>query len=332
MVQLSVIIPCRNESKYIANCIESIVNQDYPKSDMEVYLVDGMSTDGTRDIIADYCAKYDYIRLIDNPMHYVPYALNLGIEKAVGEMIMRLDVHTTYDANYISVLVRKLKELDADNVGCVCRTDVLSKTPKSLAIKAVLSSRFGVGNSDFRTGVANVQMVDTVPFGCYKRSVFDKYGLFDERLVRNQDIEFNKRIVNGGGSIYLIPQALCTYYARDTFRAMSRNSYSNGRWNILTVKITKRFSSLSLRHFVPMLFVLSLICPLALMPVDLRFGLLSAASACAYILLTLFMCANISAQGKWLKIKYLFAAFAMLHLSYGTGSLVGLFAFRKKNR
>ena len=241
MIQLSVIIPCRNESKYIAKCIESIVNQDFPKSDLEVFIVDGMSTDGTREIITDYCAKYDYIHLIDNPMHYVPYALNLGIEMAVGEMIMRLDVHTTYDTNYISVLVRKLKELDADNVGCVCRTDVLSKTPKSLAIKTVLSSRFGVGNSDFRTGVANVQMVDTVPFGCYKRSVFEKYGLFDERLVRNQDIEFNKRIVNGGGSIYLIPQALCTYYARDTFRAMARNSYSNGRWNILTVKITKRF-------------------------------------------------------------------------------------------
>ena len=297
---------------------------------MEVFIVDGMSTDGTRDIIAEYCAKYDYIHLIDNEKHYVPHALNLGIKRAIGEMIMRLDVHTTYDTNYISVLVRKLKELDADNVGCVCRTDVLSKTPKSLAIKAVLSSRFGVGNSDFRTGVANVQMVDTVPFGCYKRSVFEKYGLFDERLVRNQDIEFNKRIVNGGGSIYLIPQALCTYFARDTFRTMARNSYNNGRWNILTVKITKRFSSLSFRHFVPMLFVLSLICPLALMPVDVRLGLISAASLIAYTMLTLLMSAKISAQGKVLKIWCLFAAFVALHLSYGFGSLVGLFSFRKK--
>lgn len=330
MIQLSVIIPCRNESKYISKCIDSIVNQDFPKSDLEVFIVDGMSTDGTRDIIAEYCAKYDYIHLIDNEKHYVPHALNLGIKRAVGEMIMRLDVHTTYDTNYISVLVRKLKELDADNVGCVCRTDVLSKTPKSLAIKAVLSSRFGVGNSDFRTGVANVQMVDTVPFGCYKRSVFEKYGLFDERLVRNQDIEFNKRIVNGGGSIYLIPQALCTYFARDTFRTMARNNYSNGRWNILTVKITKRFSSLSFRHFVPMLFVLSLICPLALMPVDIRLGLISAASLIAYTMLTLLMSAKISAQGKGLKIKHLFAAFVALHLSYGFGSLVGLFSFRKK--
>ena len=297
---------------------------------MEVFIVDGMSTDGTRDIIDEYCAKYDYIHLIDNEKHYVPHALNLGIKRAAGEMIMRLDVHTTYDTNYISMLVRKLKELDADNVGCVCRTDVLSKTPKSLAIKAVLSSRFGVGNSDFRTGVANVQMVDTVPFGCYKRSVFEKYGLFDERLVRNQDIEFNKRIVNGGGSIYLIPQALCTYFARDTFRTMARNSYGNGRWNILTVKITKRFSSLSFRHFVPMLFVLSLICPLALMPVDVRLGLISAASVAVYTMLTLLMCAKISVQGKGLKIKHLFAAFVALHLSYGFGSLVGLFSFRKK--
>lgn len=330
MIQLSVIIPCRNESKYISKCIDSIVNQDFPKSDLEVFIVDGMSTDGTRDIIAEYCAKYDYIHLIDNEKHYVPHALNLGIKRAVGEMIMRLDVHTTYDTNYISVLVRKLKELDADNVGCVCRTDVLSKTSKSLAIKAVLSSRFGVGNSDFRTGVANVQMVDTVPFGCYKRSVFEKYGLFDERLVRNQDIEFNKRIVNGGGSIYLIPQALCTYFARDTFRTMACNNYSNGRWNILTVKITKRFSSLSFRHFVPMLFVLSLICPLALMPVDIRLGLISAASLIAYTMLTLLMSAKISAQGKGLKIKHLFAAFVALHLSYGFGSLVGLFSFRKK--
>ena len=330
MIQLSVIIPCRNESKYISKCIDSIVNQDFPKSDLEVFIVDGMSTDGTRDIIADYCSKYDYIHLIDNEKHYVPHALNLGIKRAAGEMIMRLDVHTTYDTNYISVLVRKLKELDADNVGCVCRTDVLSKTPKSLAIKAVLSSRFGVGNSDFRTGVANVQMVDTVPFGCYKRNVFEKYGLFDERLVRNQDIEFNKRIVNGGGSIYLIPQALCTYFARDTFRTMARNSYSNGRWNTLTVKITKRFSSLSFRHFVPMLFVLSLICPLALMPIDVRLGLISAASLIAYTMLTLLMSAKISAQGKELKIKHLFAAFVALHLSYGFGSLVGLFSFRKK--
>ena len=331
-MRLSVIVPCRNEIRYIGKCVESILAQDFPKNDMEVLFVDGMSTDGTRDLLTDYCSQYDFLHLLDNEKFIVPSALNLGIAQAKGEIIMRLDVHAMYDTNYISVLVRKLGELNADNVGCVCRTDVLNKTPKSLAIKAVLSSRFGVGNSDFRTGVANEQLVDTVPFGCYRKSVFEKYGIFDERLVRNQDIEFNKRIVNDGGSIYLIPQALCTYYARDTFGSMARNNYGNGLWNVLTVKITRRFTSLSVRHFVPMFFLLSLICPLALMVVDLRFGFIAAASACAYLLLTLLVCQRASSRSKSLKVRYLFAAFTTLHLSYGFGSLVGLFSFPKKQK
>ena len=332
MIRLSVIVPCRNEIRYIGRCVESILAQDFPKTDMEVLFVDGMSTDGTRDLLTDYCSRYDFLHLIDNEKFIVPLALNLGIGQAKGEILMRLDVHTVYDTNYMSVLVRKLDELNADNVGCVCRTDVLNKTPKSLAIKAVLSSRFGVGNSDFRTGVANEQLVDTVPFGCYRRSVFEKYGLFDERLVRNQDIEFNKRIVNDGGSIYLIPQALCTYFARDTFRSMAKNNYSNGLWNVLTVKMTGRLTSLSIRHFVPMLFLLSLICPLALMAVDERFGLIAAASACAYLLLTMFVCLRKAKRDKSLKVRYLFKAFIVLHLSYGYGSLVGLFTFSQKQK
>ena len=332
MIRLSVIVPCRNEIRYIGKCVESILAQDFPKTDMEVLFVDGMSTDGTRDLLTDYCSRYDFLHLIDNEKFIVPSALNLGIGQAKGEILMRLDVHTVYDTNYMSVLVRKLDELNADNVGCVCRTDVLNKTPKSLAIKAVLSSRFGVGHSDFRTGVANEQLVDTVPFGCYRRSVFEKYGLFDERLVRNQDIEFNKRIVNDGGSIYLIPQALCTYFARDTFRSMAKNNYSNGLWNVLTVKMTGRLTSLSIRHFVPMMFLLSLICPLALMAVDVRFGLIAAASACAYLLLTLLVCLRKATQSKVLKMRYLFTAFTILHLSYGYGSLIGLFTFPQKKK
>ena len=331
-MRLSVIVPCRNEIRYIGKCVESILAQDFPKNDMEVLFVDGMSTDGTRDLLADYCSQYDFLHLLDNEKFIVPSALNLGIAQAKGEIIMRLDVHAMYDTNYISVLVRKLGELNADNVGCVCRTDVLNKTPKSLAIKAVLSSRFGVGNSDFRTGVASEQLVDTVPFGCYRKSVFEKYGIFDERLVRNQDIEFNKRIVNDGGSIYLIPKSLCTYYARDTFGSMAHNNYGNGLWNVLTVKITRRFTSLSVRHFVPMFFLLSLICPLALMAVDVRFGFIAAASACAYLLLTLLVSQRASSRSKSLKVRYLFAAFTTLHLSYGFGSLVGLFSFPKKQK
>lgn len=329
MIRLSVIVPCRNELKYIDGCIESILNQDFPKDEMEVLFVDGMSTDGTREVLSQYCEKYGFMRMLDNPEFIVPKAMNIGIRQSAGDAVMRLDAHSAFEPVYMSTLVAKLYELDADNVGCVCQTDVKEHNSKSLAIKAVLSSRFGVGNSDFRTGVSNVMLVDTVPFGCYRRSVFEKYGLFDERLVRNQDIELNKRITNGGGRIYLIPQALFTYFARDSFSAMSRNNYSNGLWNILTVKLTGRLTSLSVRHFVPMLFLLSIIVPLLLMSVDLRFGLVTVASVTLYFILMSLVCLKSIVQYNDLKFKYLFVAFLVLHTSYGFGSLVGLFTFRK---
>ena len=131
-------------------------------------------------------------------------------------------------------------------MGTVCKTDVLNKTPKTLAIREVLGNKFGVGNSTFRTGITEEQDVDTVPFGCWRREVFEKYGLYDVRLVRNQDIELNKRIKRGGGKIYILPDTYCTYLARETWSALAKNNYGNGKWNILTVWYTKMFSSLSI--------------------------------------------------------------------------------------
>ena len=221
---LSVICPIYNEEKYIANCIESILLQDYPKDDLEVLFVDGMSKDRTREIVAEYTRKYPFIRLIDNPEKIVPYAMNYGIRASKGEVIIRLDAHATYEKNYFSALVRRLNELGADNVGSVCKTDVLNKTPKTLAIREVLSNKFGVGNSVFRTGIDKVMEVDTVPFGCWRRDVFDKYGLYDLRLVRNQDIELNKRILRGGGKIFIVPDTYCTYLARETFKGLAKNN------------------------------------------------------------------------------------------------------------
>ena len=196
---LTIICPIYNEEKYMARCIESIMAQDYPKDDLEVLFVDGMSTDHTREIIASYLPRCPYLRVLENPQKIVPYAMNKGISEAKGDIIMRIDAHTFYEPNYCSAIVKRLKELNADNVGCVCKTDVLNKTPKTLAICEVLSNKFGVGNSTFRTGIESVKEVDTVPFGCWPKRVFEKYGRFDVRLVRNQDIEFSKRIINGGG-------------------------------------------------------------------------------------------------------------------------------------
>lgn len=320
---LSVICPIYNEEKYIAKCIDSILTQDYPKDDLEVIFVDGMSTDNTRTIVAEYSEKHPFIRLIDNPDRIVPYAMNRGIRASKGEIIMRLDAHTTYASNYFSVLVRYLGELHADNVGAACRTDVLNKTPKALAIKEVLCNRFGVGNATFRLGVDKVVEADTVPFGCWKRECFEKYGMFDERLTRNQDIELNKRILRAGGKIYLVPDTYCVYMARESYRALAKNNYGNGKWNIWTVYYTGQLGSLSLRHFIPLLFVLSLIVPLLADILYWPLALISLLSLVSYTSLIGAISAKLSISKK-LNFMYLLFSFIVLHLSYGIGSLIGI--------
>lgn len=320
---LSVICPIYNEEKYIGLFLESLLQQDYPKNDLEILLVDGMSKDKTRAIIQDYIKEYSFIRMIDNPKRIVPCAMNIGIDAAKGDIIMRLDAHTSYQPDYFSVLVKGLKRLCADNVGTVCKTDVLNKTHKSLAIREVLSNRFGVGNSVFRTGISTEQEVDTVPFGCWPRNTFCKYGRFDERLVRNQDIELNKRIIRGGGHIYIMPNTYCTYYARENYRALAMNQFKNGEWNILTVYYTKTFTSLSVRHFIPLSFVLSMVAPLTGILAWPPLALIALISFSSYMALIGFVSAKLAMQ-KNIPFFYLLAAFSVLHISYGWGSLVGI--------
>lgn len=320
---LSVIVPIYNEEKYIAKCIDSILEQDYPKKDLEIVLVDGMSNDRTREIVAEYTARYPFVRLIDNPNRIAPWAMNRGIKETKGDVVMRLDAHATYEKNYFSVLVKALKVYDADNVGAVCRTDVLNKTPKTLAIREVLSNKFGVGNSAFRTGITSTQEVETVPFGCWKRESFDKYGMYDLRLIRNQDIELNKRIIRGGGKIVIVPDTFCTYLARETYKGLSKNNYNNGKWNILTVYYTKEMRSLSVRHFVPLAFVLSLIVPTFVGLFWWPALYMSASVLCMY----LFVLGTVSvklATDKGLSFFFLLVSFIVLHISYGCGSLVAI--------
>lgn len=321
---ISVICPIYNEEKYIAKCIDSIIGQDYPKEDMEVLFVDGMSMDKTRSIVQEYSKKYSFIHLLENPMRIAPCAMNVGIKASKGEVIIRLDAHASYCSDYFSVLSKRLLELNADNVGVVCKTDVLNKNPKTLAIREVLSNKFGVGNSAFRTGVTEVKEVDTVPFGCWKREAFDKYGLYDERLIRNQDFELNRRIIQGGGKIYLLPDTYCTYYARETYKKLWMQNYNNGLWGIRTVLFTGRADSLALRHYIPMIFVLSLMVTLLAAMAWIPLALISLLSALAYI----FVLGTISlkiALEKRLNAVYLFVGFATLHVSNGLGMLVSLF-------
>ena len=328
MAKISIIIPCLNEEKYIANCLDSVLASDYDKSKMEILVVDGMSGDKTREIVALYSKKHKHIKLLSNPDKIVPKSMNIAIKQANGDYIIRLDAHASYPKNYFSKLIEWHQKLDAENVGTAIVTKVKNLTKKSASIKEVLSHKFGVGNSDFRTGTKEVKEVDTVPFGCYKKEVFKKYGLYDERLIRNQDIELNKRIINGGGKIYLIPDVQCTYFARENFTALAKNNYSNGFWNILTAYYTKTLNSLSLRHFIPLLFLLSLLFPLILsifLPKFIDVGLLSLSSYFALVIMISFKLRDSTNS-----FIYLVSSFLVLHLSYGMGSLMGIFSVISK--
>lgn len=323
MIEISIICPTLNEEKYIEKCIQSILQQDIDKNSIELIFVDGKSTDKTGEIIKSYQEKYAFIQLIENPERTVPYAMNYGIKVAKGKIITRIDAHSQFESNYVSVLSKALIKLNASNVGAVCKTDVLHKTPTSLAIQEVLSNRFGVGNSMFRIGIDKVTAVDTVPFGCYKKEIFEKVGLYNVKLTRNQDIELNKRILRGGGTIFLVPDTFCTYYARETLSSFSRNNYQNGKWNIIMMKYTKNLNSLSYRHFIPFLFIMSLIVPAILSLLWFPFICISILSLLLYTLLILGISVKISIKKEPSFIP-LVTTFFVLHFSYGTGSLIGL--------
>lgn len=326
MKTVSVIIPCRNEEYTIRNCVCSIansfgVNVEYL---LEILVIDGMSNDGTRKIVEEAQRDGVPVKLIDNPRVITPAALNIGIREATGDYVMIASAHSSFDQHYISILLKEIDYLNADVVGGGMQTVVREATPKSLAIKEVMSCPFGVGNSTFRTGTDKITRVDTVPFGLYKRDTLLEAGGYDERLVRNHDMELSKRLIAQGKKIYLIPDARCSYYVRETYGAISKNNFGNGLWNILTVKITKDFSSLSLRHFIPLIFLLSLILPSLFSLLYAPFVYLSLASLLLYLAFLFAVSTKLSITKKQ-SFPHIFWSFIVLHFSYAAGSLSGLF-------
>jgi glycosyltransferase involved in cell wall biosynthesis len=323
---VSIIIPCRNEERYIATCLDSLLNTTYPHDCLEILIIDGMSEDSTSEIISRYLHNPVAIHRIENPDHITPKGLNIGIKAAKGDFIIILSAHANYPANYAENLITEAIRLNADCTGPLLQTQTVGTTDTSKAIINVLSDPLGVG-SHFRTGVATITEVDTVAFGCYSKEVFKKYGLFDERLIRNQDIELNKRIVRGGGKIYLLPDVTCTYYARETYIELAKNNYQNGYWNILTAYYTEILNSLSLRHFIPLIFVLALLMPLIASPFYPPLLKISASILFLYLIIISGRAWKIKKGTTWL---HQIVAFVVLHFSYGFGSIGGIIAVIKQ--
>lgn len=322
---LSVICPIYNEEKYIGSFIESILQQDYPKDELEILLVDGMSKDKTRDIIAEYSEKHPYLRLVVNPQKTVPYAMNNGIKNAKGNIIIRLDAHAEYPSNYFSILVKKLGELEgAENVGGVCVTLPCNDTTAAVAIAECLSNKFGMGNSYFRVGAKEVMSVDTVPFGCFRKSLFDKIGLYDTDMIRNQDDELNGRIIKNGGKIYLLPDVEIKYFARDKISKVRKMFYQYGLYKPLGNK--KLGAPATIRQFFPLLFVIFLVLGLIL---SIVFPILIPLYLGVIALHLLIGCAEGCKSAK--KTGRVGCAFLMpyiflnMHICYGLGYLKGMY-------
>lgn len=322
---VSVIIPVRNEEKYIDKCIKSIINQDYPLKNIEVIFVDGLSQDNTREIILSYISEYpQIIKLLKNEHKTVPFAMNIGIHDSVGKYIMRLDAHSEYPSNYISKCVYTIEKTNADNVGGLAVTK--GKGYIGEAFSKVLSSKFGVGDSGFRTNVSS-GYVDTVPFGTFKRTVFEKYGFYDERLIRNQDYELNYRIRKNGGNIYLNSEISLIYYCRNTIRGIIKQSYGNGKWNVFTCRLCP--GSMSLRHFIPLLFVMSIVLLSVLSFFYGIFEYVFILEMVLYFILDIVFSVNMATNV--IQFLLLLILYPIFHISYGIGSIIGIFKLTQTN-
>lgn len=321
---VSVIVPCRNEARYIGACLDSILACDYPRERLEVLVADGASDDDTFAIVQQYAARWPCVRALRNPGRIASTGLNAGIRQAAGEVVVRMDAHVVYPANYLRALVTALLDTGADNVGGVIDTVPADTTPTACAIAVAVSHPLGVGNSYFRIGSATRRWVDTVPFGCYRRDVFDRIGLFDEELVRNQDDEFNFRLIAAGGRILLLPEVVATYYARATIRQTGRMFYQYGYFKPLVARKVGRL--MTWRQVIPACFVLALAAGTALAPWFgwARWGL----AVMLGLYLALLAGAAVRAAGRHGRRSALRlpAVIALLHLSYGSGFLYGLVA------
>ena len=328
---VSIVLPIYKEEKFIEKCILSILAQDYPQDRMEVLFVDGMSPDRTREIIKSYEDVHSNFHLIDNPEKTVPFAMNKGITASKGEVIVRLDGHCVYPVNYVSVLVKYLYELGADNVGGVWHTLPANDSAECHAIAISSSHPFGVGASEHKIGSKEIKQTDTVPFGCFKREVFDRIGLFDEDLVRNQDDEFNARIIKNGGKIFIIPELEINYTSRDSMQKMRRMYFQYGLFKPLVNK--KLGAPATIRQFFPGLFVIGLILGLILSFLCCWIAWCYIGVLALYLLIGIGIGIQKARQYKKIALMwYMPYTFFNIHLSYGIGYIVGLYKvlFNKK--
>lgn len=322
---VSIIIPCRNEENFMARCLDSVLENDYPKDKLEIFVIDGMSDDGTGKILEKYTNNNSFIKILKNKDKYTPYALNMAIKASKGDIIMRMDAHATYSKDYISKCLFYLDEYKADSVGGIWKIIPQRDTFIGNAISITQTSSFGAGNALYRFAKGKPVWVDTVPYFCCRREVFERIGLFNERLIRGQDMEFNLRLKKAGGRILLAPDVVSFYYVRSDLKSFLAHCFTNGVWAILPMKYTK-IMPVSPRHLVPLFFALSVLGTLFLSIIFDRGGSLFIFVMGLYALIDILFSLSISLKRGVEYFIILPILFFLLHMSYGLGSARGLLA------
>lgn len=325
-MKIAVVIPCKNEKEFISGCLDSVIANDIPEHDLQVFVCDGKSTDGTQEIVKEYSQRFSIIHLLINENETTPFALNLGIKHAAADLIIILGAHAEIYPDYIKQCIACFK-ID-NSIGCVGGfIENIYQNRISEIISTAMSSQFGVGNAYFRTGNKS-GYVDTVAFGAYKKEVFEKAGLFDVELARNQDDEFNYRTIKSGFKIYLSEKVKAKYYVRSSFRKLFNQYFQYGFWKVFVNK--KHRTITTYRQLAPFFLVIYFFAGFLLsliMPVIVPFFV---SGIVGYLLLVLIF--SLLSANKIKNMLGLSLTFQILHFSYGTGYLFGCIYFLLLNK
>ena len=320
---VTAVVPCRNEETHIARCLESILANDYPGNRIEILVVDGMSEDRTRAIVLGYAERYDQVRLIDNPQKHIPAAMNVGIRNARGETIIKMDAHSTYQSSHIRLCVDYQEKYGAENVGGVWKMVPGAESATAKAIVLGLGHRFGSGNAKIKVGLSEPTWSDSAAFGCFKKELFSRIGLFDERLKSSSDMDMNLRIRAAGGRILLVPEIVVNYYADPTLKKFWKHNFADGVWTSYVMKFGSK--AWSWRHWVPLAFVVSLLASFALAAFFRGFLWLGLGIAGCYAATSLAVSLQIALHERDLRhLSLLPEVFAVRHFAHGLGALFGL--------
>lgn len=320
---VSLILPIRNEEQHIAFTISAVLSQDYPQDSYCLIIVDGASTDRTKTIIEGYARMNpDRIHVHDNPGKTFSLGFNIGLAQSESDIVIMLGGHVEISNDYVSRCVEVLAAYQCDCAGGVIST--VAETLQGNAIAMAMSSKYGVGGVAFRTGTTCTSEVDTVAFGAYRRDVFDRYGLLDESMVKNQDDEYNYRIRKGGAKIVLSPAIRAVYHGRASYRTLTTQYFNYGRWKVAVWK--RHPGQMRVRHFIPALFVVGMVVASLASLMCMELSWLFPFLAGMYLVSSSIAAAIAARTSRKWQIPFILAAFMILHLSYGSGFIRGLFA------